>query len=75
MSVSADYTPPESSANDMICASHSSGDGLVSSPFRDGWTAFGACVLRGQVIPMRAAAPALHVDERDDRLRPRAATL
>jgi len=38
MSLSADYTPPDSRANDMICANDSSGGVHVSSPFRGGWT-------------------------------------
>jgi hypothetical protein len=63
MSVSADYTPPDSWANDMICANHSSGDVPVSSPFRGGWTAFDVCALHGEMTPARAAAPALHADE------------
>ena len=63
MSLSADYTPPDSCASDMIWANNSSDSVHVSSPFCGGWTAFDACALREEVTPVCAAARPLHVDE------------
>ena len=62
MSLSADYTPPDSCASDMIWANNSSDSVHVSSPFC-GWTAFDACALLGEATPVRVAARALHGDE------------